>query len=137
MELVVDANVLFSAFLKEAVTRECLMDSRLTLFAPEYLVTETSNHLKHDSSLRKRAGLSEPQFEELLGILTSGIHVVPAKMYESKLEEALKIAPHEEDSPYLALALKWNIPVWTNDKGFKKQDKVQIYNTYELVQFLK
>lgn len=133
MELVVDANVLFSAFLKEAVTRECLLDSRLTLFAPEYFVIETSNHLKLDAPLRKRIGLPEHQFDELLGILTAGIHVVPEAMYESKLEEALTIAPHKEDSPYFALALKWNIPVWTNDKGFKNQNRVLIYNTTELV----
>ena len=34
MELVVDANILIASFLKEAKTRELLLDARFTLYAP-------------------------------------------------------------------------------------------------------
>lgn len=29
--------------------------------------------------------------------------------------EALSLAPHEEDAPYLAVAILLNIPIWSSD----------------------
>ena len=40
MELVVDTNILVAGFLRSALTRELLLDERLILWAPEYLLTE-------------------------------------------------------------------------------------------------
>ena len=40
MELVLDANILIAGFLRAATTRELLVDDRLTLWAPEYSLTE-------------------------------------------------------------------------------------------------
>ena len=45
MELVVDTNVVVAGFLRSAVTRELLLDERLTLWAPEYLLTEAERVL--------------------------------------------------------------------------------------------
>lgn len=117
MELVVDANVLLAALLKEAVTRELLLDTRLRLYAPEHLISETLRHLKASASLGKRIQLSANDLEELFYLLTQEIETVSKKEFASRMNEALKIAPHKEDAPYLALALARNIPVWSNDKG--------------------
>ena len=68
MQLVVDANILLAAFLKEAVTRELLLDSRLSLFAPEHLIQETSRHLNRNASIRRRIGLSDRALQELFSI---------------------------------------------------------------------
>ena len=133
MQLVVDANILFAAFLKEAVTRELLLDSRLSLFAPEHLIQETSRHLNHSASIRRRIGLSDRALQELFSILTLRIQVVSKKSYQSFVKEAQLFAPHEEDAPYLALAMFLNIPIWSNDKGFKNQEKVRVYSTQELL----
>ena len=69
MELIVDANVLLFSLLKEAITRELLLDSRLRLFAPEHLILETSRHLKKSDSLRQRMQLKDEELEELLSLL--------------------------------------------------------------------
>ncbi|MFH0986116.1 MAG: hypothetical protein V1882_11415 [Candidatus Omnitrophota bacterium] len=53
MELVVDANVLLAGFMRGAVTRELLLDSRLKLHAPEHLIYETRKHLLGNSNLRQ------------------------------------------------------------------------------------
>ncbi|MBI4341453.1 MAG: hypothetical protein HY598_04135 [Candidatus Omnitrophica bacterium] len=45
MELVVDTNVLVAGFLRSATTRELLLDERLILWAPEYLLTEAERIL--------------------------------------------------------------------------------------------
>lgn len=136
MELVVDANILLSSFLKEAVTRELLLDSRLTLFAPEYLIFETSRHIQRSADLRKRIRLTNDGLQELFIILTRNIQIIPYRSYKTHWTEALLLAPHKEDVPYLALAVLLSVPIWSNDKGFKKQSRVTIYSTFELVKLL-
>ncbi len=134
MELVVDANVLLSCLLKEGTTRALLLDQRLHLFAPEYLISETSRHLCEDASLRKRIHLSNDELNILLSIFTQRIKTISADAYRPLMRQAIILAAHEEDAHYLALALLLRIPVWTNDQGFKKQGRVEIYTTTELFQ---
>ncbi len=136
MELIVDANILLASFLKEAVTREILLDERLTLLAPEHLLSETSRHLKDSASLRKRICLSNQKLQELFSVLTQRIRTLPAKSYQFYWKEAVTLAPHEEDAPYLALALSLNLPIWSNDRGLKIQKRIRVYSTPELLVLL-
>jgi predicted nucleic acid-binding protein len=136
VELVVDANVLLSALLKEALTRELLLDSRLKLFAPEHLIAETLHLLKANSALRKRIRLDAKELEELFYLLTQEIETVTKREFISHMAEAFRIAPHREDSPYLALALAFHIPIWSNDKGMYSQDKIKVYTTKDLAAVL-
>ena len=136
MELVVDANILLASFLKEAVTRELLLDSRLTFYAPEHLLLETSRHLAKSASLRRRIRLSNEELQALFRLLTMNIRTIPKQSYKHLLKEALNLAPHKEDAPYLAVALLRNIPIWSNDRGLKNQSVVKIYTTFELIKLL-
>lgn len=136
MELIVDANVLLSSLLKEAITRELLLDSRLKLFAPEHLILETSRHLKENSDLRKRMKLKDQELEELFSLLTGRIETFPKEIYQPFYQKALTLAPHFEDAPYLALALFLKLPVWSNDKGLRDQEEVRIIPTQELIDLL-
>ncbi len=136
MELVVDANILLAALLKEAITRELLLDSRLRLYAPEHLTSEILHLLKKNTSIQKRIGLSPKQLEELFYLLTQEIETIPKKNYAAAIQEAYKIAPHKEDAPYLALALVLNIPIWSNDKGIHSQNSVKVFTTKEILNIL-
>ncbi|MBI1870412.1 MAG: hypothetical protein HYS07_04375 [Chlamydiae bacterium] len=137
MELVIDANILLACFKKEAFTRELLLDARLSLFAPEYLIFEVSKHLREDASLRRRIGLTIKEIDHLLILLTQNIKTVPYQSYQSYFSKALVLAPHDEDAPYLALALFLKISVWSNDKGLKNQTDVKVYSTTELAYWLR
>lgn len=136
MELVVDANVLLASLLKNAITRELLLDSRLKLYAPEHLISETLHLLRKNTKIQKRIGLPPKAIEENFYLLTQEIETYPRKAYASFMEEAHKIAPHKEDAPYLALALALNLSVWSNDKGIQAQSKVKVYSTTRLIAFL-
>lgn len=137
MKLVVDANVLLAGFMKAAVTRELLLDNRLKLHAPEHLIYETRKHLLDSSRLRKRISLSPKQLEEIWLILTQNIESHAQTDYQKSYSIALKIAPHSEDAPYLALALSMEIPVWSNDKGMQEQDRVKILMTHDVLNKLR
>ena len=137
MELVVDANILLAGFMKAAVTRELLLDNRLKLCAPEHLIYETRKHLLGNLSLRKRIGLSSNQIEEVWFLLTQNIESHAQANYRKSYASALKIAPHPEDAPYLALALSLGIPLWSNDKGMKTQSQVKVFMTHEVLNKLR
>jgi len=132
LQLVIDANVLVAAFLKAATTRNLLLDERLKLYSPEYLLIEAKKVLK--SRLAKSwQGFPGLDFDQLFAILTDGITVLPKEDYAPFLGKASEIAPHEEDSPYLACALKLGIPLWSNDSGMGNQTLVKVFTTEKLL----
>jgi len=137
MELVIDANVLVAAFLRSAVTRELLLDDRLTLWTPKYGLSEVEKVLT-SRRLRPRLGdLSPAEVRVILSQLTAKIRILPASTYQHKLREAMKWAPHSEDAPYLALALHLHLPLWSNDSELKHQQGISVYTTQELVALLR
>ncbi|MBI3252941.1 MAG: PIN domain-containing protein [Candidatus Omnitrophica bacterium] len=137
MELVIDANVLLAGILKDALTRELILDSRLKLMAPEYLILETLHLVRKNTRLQKRAGLPARALEENLNLLIQNIETYPRQVYVASLQEAFRIAPHKEDAPYLALAIALNISVWSNDRGIHAQNRVKVYTTGELLASLR
>ena len=50
------------------------------------------------------------------------VHVVPRELYEDKLRDAYTIARtfDPKDTPFIALSLKLNVPIWTEDKDVIK-----------------
>ena len=73
-------------------------------------------------------------FYNLLEVLKRRIVLVPLEELTEYVEEAEKITPDPDDMAYIALALKLNCPIWSNDKELKeKQTVVKIYPTHKLI----
>ena len=72
----------------------------------------------------------------LLPLILKKINKIPKEEYEDKIKEAYEIMKDidEKDTHYIALALKLNCPIWSNDNDLKKQNKVKVYNTKELLE---
>ena len=136
MELVLDANILVAGFLRAATTRELLVDDRLTLWAPEYSLTEAERVLSSPRLRRRLGDLPVTDVRAILATLTGRVQVVSAATYRHHLPTARHLAPHEEDAPYLALALHQHLPLWSNDAELKAQAQVQVYTTQELLALL-
>lgn len=120
LHLIVDANILLAGLLRANVTRDFLLDSHFHFYAPEHLLSETEQHLTESDRVRRRIKLSQPKLISLLEVLTADIAVIEQETYSLHIEKALSLAPHEEDAPYLALALHLGIPIWSNDAGMAK-----------------
>ena len=133
MELVVDANILVAGFLRAAVTRELLLDGRLTLSTPEYAVLETERILLTPRIQRRFGKLSPEQVKLALATTASNVQVLSETIYRANLPEAKKLAPDPADIPYFALALHLNIPLWSNDILLKEQDRIVVYTTQEVL----
>jgi predicted nucleic acid-binding protein len=78
-------------------------------------------------------GINEEEFTLALNIILSHVIVASREQYLEFEETARKISPDPPDFPFFALALAKKIPLWTNEVRLKKQGKVVVYNTQEIL----
>ena len=132
MQLVMDANVLFSALLKAGMTRRLLFDRRLSLYAPRFLLEEFR---KNAGRLQKRSRLPKKEFVELNRMLLSRIHWVPDPEINPFLPAARHLCSDAKDVPYLACALAVGADLWSRDRDLR-QPRVKVWETAELAEWL-
>ena len=117
MSLIVDSNIIFSLIISGRKGRVYRIIERYdpTLLAPEELVLEFK---EYTSLLREKSG----EFEKRTLLAFTLISIIPLEVYKDKIPEALNIARKfdEKDTPFIALALKLGIPVWTEDRDMLK-----------------
>lgn len=131
MDLIVDANIIFACLIRQGTTVEIIAEPDIHLFAPEFLIEEIEKHLE---KIISKTNLSKNQLEQMLDRLQERIIFIPLNEFESFLKEADEFSPDPGDVPYLALALKLKIPIWSNDRKLKSDQKtVKVYTTHELV----
>lgn len=133
MDLVVDANILFAALIKDGTTIELLFNENIRLFAPEFLLEEFFKHMDEIIGKTKR---TEKEFNEIFELLKEIIIIIPLDEFSNFVEHSEKISPDKKDIQYFALALKLNCSIWSNDKALKKQSEINVYNTEDLVKLL-
>jgi predicted nucleic acid-binding protein len=132
--LVVDANIIFAALIREGITSSLLNHNSLDLLVPGFLYNEL---LKHKQVILDKTKRSDKDLFFLLDNLEKIAVTVPETYFQEFLEEAEQTSPDPDDVIYFALALKLNCPIWSNDKRLKAQDKVKILSTEELADLLK
>lgn len=131
MDLVIDANILFAALIKANTTHKLLLDSPFNFYTSEVLFQEFE---KYKDVIVRKTDISDEEFERALNIFRNKISTIPNSEAAAYRDQAKEISPDEGDTPYLAVALKLNISIWSNDKAIKeKQDRVKVYNTEEII----
>jgi len=131
MKLIVDANVLFSALIKEGLTAELFISDKLQLFAPEFLFTEFA---KYKDVIIRKTHRNEEGFNQFFEILKEQISIVRKKEIIPFMDEANKISPDPKDTIYLACAIALKSNIWSNDKKLKQnQAKITVFSTEELL----
>lgn len=131
MKLVVDANILFAAAVKSGATAELIFSEALELLAPEFIFEEFE---KYKELLVEKSHSSIEEFDIIVSILSERVKAVPRDEFSDLFDKAESISPDPKDVPYLALALKSNCAIWSNDKRLKEQSKVPIFSTKELLE---
>lgn len=131
--LILDASILFSFFKKDSVRRnivEELSESGCRLISPRFVFKELSDKRER---IKKFGKINELAFAFIFSLVDSKVDSFPEGVYEEFLSEANKISPHADDDPYFALALAFNAPIWSDETAFKKQSKVKVHSTSDLV----
>ncbi|SHI93134.1 Predicted nucleic acid-binding protein, contains PIN domain [Cruoricaptor ignavus] len=119
MNLVVDANIIFSALLNPSSdigTMLLSFDAEYRLFAPEFIRTELS---RYSEKIRKYSKLDDDELQLICREVFSTVNLISEDLISL---ESWKRAHHllkeidEDDTPFLALALELNTKIWTGDK---------------------
>lgn len=132
--LVIDANILFSALIRDSVTAKLIFEEEVMLYTPEFIVDE---FLRYQDLILKKTSRTKEEFIQIMHMLKDIITVIPKEEYSKFIEEAEKISPDEKDVLYFALALKLKCGIWSKDKKLKTQDKIKVYSTEELLKDIK
>ena len=133
MRLVVDTNKLLAAFLKNGIVRSILLLSKHEFYTLDYAIFEIE---KHKDELLKRIHVKREQFQELMfELILKNVIVIRSSYIEDLIDDALEICKSfdPDDAPFIALALKLDIPIWSNDKDLReKQDIVPVVTTAQI-----
>jgi predicted nucleic acid-binding protein len=136
MLVVVDANELFSLLIKGSKNSEYIFFSnRAELIAPEFLLIEFE---KYREEILDKTHRSTIELSMLLSVFKRRIKFIPEQEFKDLLKEAAASLPEDpKDAPYVALAMKYNAVIWSEDKVLKRRSPVKVSNTGELLKKLK
>jgi len=116
MDLVVDANILFSALIKDGGTAKMMFRDELDLFAPEFLLEGFS---KHEQTILEKTHREEEEFKRLINVLSRRIIFMPKDEFEKFMPKVRIISPDLDDAPYFGLAILVGAEIWSNEKRLK------------------
>ena len=115
MILIIDSNIVMSGLIKDGLTRQFLINSPFTLYAPETLISEIR---KYEKTIVDKSGLPKEDFEILFDLLIENIEIVDKEKYFDKIEEADQLLGNvdKNDIPFIDLALSTaNDGIWSYD----------------------
>lgn len=131
-KLAADANVILSAVAGKAALRIFLIEE-IEIVTSQFNIDEAREYL---DVIAEQYSLSEVILESQLKLLP--LKIYQRHFYEDFIRKAAKIMSgrDEDDVELLALALKLDVPVWSNDGDFKDSG-VEVYTTAKLLKILK
>lgn len=142
MKFVVDSNILFTFFWKNSTLKEILLKEEAELFSPEFALEEIN---KYSSEIIKKSGLTKNEFEKKKKELIEQAGFISLNEYSDFFQNAKLLAKtfsekekieFLKDIDFFALALKLGFSIWTNDKLFKKQLRISVFTTREIIELL-
>lgn len=130
--LVVDANPIISALLGGAALRAFWNEAVKEWATTQFTVNEVLSYLPR---LASKIHVPEEMFRLELELLP--LRICKKESYREFVPEAKRriAARDEKDVDLLALALKLNYPIWTNDQDFE-QTGTTLYTTAKLLEAL-
>jgi len=132
LKIVIDSNILFSALIKDSITRSIILDYEKQFLFPSYIFEEME---KHKTELLTKSKMKEKDFEELLRLLLQKVIIIPNEVLLHYRDEAYKIIKDidPDDVTFIACALAFSDSViWSDDKRLKQQSKIRIITTNEM-----
>ncbi len=137
MIFIIDTNVLLSALIKDSATRKILIETDWDFLYPQIAIKEIH---KHKDFIIQKAGITEQNYNLLLFLMMKKVKTIPENLISERLDEAMKIMQHvdSDDVVFIAASLAMNsAPIWTDDKDFLRQNKIEIWNSQQIYKLYK
>lgn len=124
-----DSNVILSAVIGKAALK-VFTHLDIEVMTAQYNVDEVREYIPHlalNYAMDRRMLLAQLSMLPLI--------IKERKYYNSKIEEAFEyLKERDRDDIHLAaLALKENIPIWSNDRDFESIPHIKVYPTAMLL----
>ncbi|MFH1210180.1 MAG: PIN domain-containing protein [archaeon] len=136
MKLVIDSNRIISALIKEGLSRKIIVSKNFDFLTLDYIIEEVR---KYKEDICKKAKFSDSEMELLFDLFMENVEIMPDEKILSKMDEAKEIMKDIDiyDSPIIACALTVsNEGIWTEDRHLKKQSKIKIWKTEDLMDYV-
>ena len=136
MIIIVDTNILISALIKNAQTRKIMVTANEHFVLPEIALEEVRDH---EATILKKSGLSKEEYNHLLTRLLNYVELIPIEKLKTHLQKACRIMEKIDidDAAFIAAALAYtDAIIWSDDKHFKKQQQIKVFNTQEMMLLL-
>ncbi len=128
MRLVVDANILFAALIKDGMTSELFFDEQLELHAPSHLEEELR---RNEASIRRKTARDD--IDDAITESLRRITIHTTQELTMMWDDAFEVCPDPKDTPYFTLALALDCPFWTAERGLERQTAVRVVRTSDLL----
>ncbi|MDR2206178.1 MAG: hypothetical protein LBE36_08505 [Flavobacteriaceae bacterium] len=140
MKIVIDTNIVFSALINASATIPEIIVSPFSdfrFYTSEYLLEELE---KHKEKLQKASKLTEKEIHKATAKLFKYINTLSLEMIPQDIwtaAEDLTMDIDRNDTPFVALSIFLNAPLWTGDKilynGLKNKGFDKVLSTHELI----
>jgi predicted nucleic acid-binding protein len=131
--IILDANVVISALIKDSFTRRFITKSDHEFWFPEQAFDRIE---KYKELIIKKSGLSSEVINSIFESLFIRVNIVPKSRSDAKLPKAKEVMGpiDKEDALFVACALSMiDAIIWSDDKHLKKQNLVKVYTTKEIL----
>jgi len=135
MKIVIDTNIFIAAIIKPSFVRRLIVESNADLLFPETIIEEIE---KNKDEILRKSGLSDEDLQTVINILLDYVELIPKSEIRPYMKEASGIINRidPEDTPFIAACLAQNAILWSDDKDLKKQIKIKVLNTKEIMRIL-
>jgi putative PIN family toxin of toxin-antitoxin system len=133
IKIVIDTNIFISALMKDSLTRKIIVNSKYLFLFPEY---EFQEIYKYKDDILRKSGYSEKEFIEAITSLLNHVRVVGYEEIRSNFDEAYEIMKSIDisDTIFIATALALDAFIWSDDKDFKRQNRVKVLTTKDMIE---
>ncbi len=128
LKIAVDATPIVSALIG-GISRTVLFDRRFSFISTEYTFNEVKKYL---TLISEKSGVPETEIANALELLP--IKVYSSEYYKDKLRKSRDIMKKvdKKDADILALSIKENCPLWSEDKHFRRNE-INLVRTKDLI----
>lgn len=136
MRIIIDSNVLFSALIKDSLTRKIILEYEDKFLFPDFIFEEME---EHKDELREKCGLDDASFDALLSLILDKVRIVPNDSLLPFRDRALDLVKDidRDDAIFVACALAYDGSyIWSDDRKLKTVKNVRVLNTKEIIDIL-
>ena len=132
MRIILDANIIISALIKDSMTRKILFNSGWLFYYPQEALVELR---RYRQLIITKSNLSEKEYIKLFSKLFKMIILIPNKAILPNFKEASSIMANidPDDILFIACALNKSAIIWSDDKHFQKQKVIHVLNSKQVI----